>query len=264
MGPGNAHLERIQAQGSNERSRGGNAETAATDSLVDQSPEVGGAGKTDRKRAATRAEGPRKRQPTTRGHEPWRHGTAAREGKASKGMRHRERSPTTEPPSGSNGARHQKHGEPHGRLQGAIDLQGAERSKPSESGGTTRAERVWRLAPLGRKAGFGPPGSGRAAFVLAEGRSLNPTRGVRTGPEGPRGPEGEDKDRANRHVSLKERLGHEIDMWSSDYPADRNPPQSFGKRAEPAGKAKRPAGRPADGEKPGLRPRWTADGLQPS
>jgi hypothetical protein len=179
-------------------------------------------------------------------------------------MRHRERSHTTEPLSGSNGARHQKHGEPHGRLQGAIDLQGAERRKPSESGGTTRAERVWRLALPGRKAGFGPPGSGRTAFVLAEGRSLNPTRGVRTGPEGPRGPEGEDKDRANRHVSLKERLGHEIDMWSSDYPADRNPPQSFGKRAEPAGKAKRPAGRPADGEKPGLRPRWTADGLQPS
>jgi len=41
--------------------------------------------------------------------------------------------------------------EPHGRVQGAIDLQGSVRSKPSESGGTTRAEGVRRLAASGRR-----------------------------------------------------------------------------------------------------------------
>jgi hypothetical protein len=50
-----------------------------------------------------------------------------------------------------NAAVNRKRGEPHGRLQGAIDLQGPERSKPSQSGGTTRTERVWSVAAPGRR-----------------------------------------------------------------------------------------------------------------
>jgi len=41
--------------------------------------------------------------------------------------------------------------EPHGRVQGAIDLQGSVRSKPSQSGGTTRTEGVRRLAASDRR-----------------------------------------------------------------------------------------------------------------
>jgi len=108
-----------------------------------------------------------------------------------------------------------KHGEPHGRLQGAIDLQGAERRKPSESGGTARTEQAWRLAPPGQREGFGRPGSGRTAFVSAEGRSLNPKRGVQTGPPRPSGPGGEERTARTGTLSSEERLGHEIDSWSS-------------------------------------------------
>jgi hypothetical protein len=92
-----------------------------------------------------------------------------------------------------------KHGEPHGRLQGAIDLHGVERSKPSESGGTTRTERARKLALPSRREGLGRPGSGRTALISAEGRSLNPMRGVRTGPQSPRAKR-RGKDRANRHA----------------------------------------------------------------
>ena len=49
------------------------------------------------------------------------------------------------------GMREAKQLEPHGRMQGAIDLQGSVRSKPSESGGTTRTEGVRRLAASGRR-----------------------------------------------------------------------------------------------------------------
>jgi hypothetical protein len=47
-----------------------------------------------------------------------------------------------------------KHDEPHGRLQGAINLHGVERSKPSKSGGTTRTERDPRFGNFGPKEGF--------------------------------------------------------------------------------------------------------------
>jgi hypothetical protein len=50
-----------------------------------------------------------------------------------------------------------KRSEPHGRLQGAIDLRGASRRKPSKSGGTTRTERVWSGIST-PTAGFGQPG----------------------------------------------------------------------------------------------------------
>jgi hypothetical protein len=43
-----------------------------------------------------------------------------------------------------------KPGEPHGRLQGATDLQRAARSKPSKSGGTTRTERASSVVPARR------------------------------------------------------------------------------------------------------------------
>ena len=49
------------------------------------------------------------------------------------------------------GRRGRKRLEPHGWKQGAIDLQGFARSKPSESGRTTRAEGVRCLAASGRK-----------------------------------------------------------------------------------------------------------------
>ena len=49
------------------------------------------------------------------------------------------------------GRREVKRLEPHGRMQGAINLQGSVRSKPSESGGTTRTEGVRRQAASGRR-----------------------------------------------------------------------------------------------------------------
>ena len=140
-----------------------------------------------------------------------------------------------------------KHGESHGRLQGAIDLHGAERSKPSESGGTARTERVQRLAPLGQREGFGQPGSGRTASSSVEGRSLNPMRGVQTGPHEPSGKSGEERTARTGKLSSKERLGHEVDSWSSrptSRPALRF--NALAKRRNPTGKTKRPAGRPAD------------------
>jgi len=47
-----------------------------------------------------------------------------------------------------------KCGEPHDRLQGATNLQTVARSKPSEPGGTARAERVRCLAGPSRRAGL--------------------------------------------------------------------------------------------------------------
>lgn len=47
-----------------------------------------------------------------------------------------------------------KCGEPHDRLQGATNLQAVARSKPSEPGGTARAERVRCLAGPSRRAGL--------------------------------------------------------------------------------------------------------------
>jgi hypothetical protein len=50
-----------------------------------------------------------------------------------------------------------KLGEPHGRLRGATNSQGAARSKPSKPGGTARTERVGRVAPS-RRSWFRPAG----------------------------------------------------------------------------------------------------------
>ena len=129
-----------------------------------------------------------------------------------------------------------KHGESHGRLQGAIDLHGAERSKPSESGGTARTERVRRLAPPGQREGFGQPGSGRAAFISAEGRSLNPKRGVQTGPPGPRARR-RGTDRANQHAVFEgeARSRGRLVVVPTHQPTG-TPHPSFGKGAEPYGK----------------------------
>jgi hypothetical protein len=158
------------------------------------------------------------------------------------------------PPSGlrANEERpHQKHGESHGRLQGAIDLQGVERSKPSESGGTARTERVRRLAPPGRRSGLGRPGSGRTAFVSAEGRSLNPKRGVQTGPPRPSGPGGEERTARTGTLSSKERHGHELRLVvvPTHQPTGIRPLLLRHKERNPTGKSKRPAGRPADSGK---------------
>jgi hypothetical protein len=92
-------------------------------------------------------------------------GLAVGEGKASKGLRHWGGFKLL--------SENLKHGEPHDRLQDAIGLQGNQRSKPSESGGTTRAEHADGVASICRKGGFGQPGSGRRLFVSIEGRSLN-------------------------------------------------------------------------------------------
>jgi hypothetical protein len=140
-----------------------------------------------------------------------------------------------------------KHGEPHGRLQGAIDLHGVERSKPSESGGTTRTERARKLALPSRREGLGRPGSGRTALISAEGRSLNPMRGVRTGPQSPRA-QRRGKDRANRHAVFEgeARSRGRLVVVPTHQPTG-NPHSMPRQRARsPTGKTKRPAGRPAD------------------
>jgi hypothetical protein len=55
------------------------------------------------------------------------------------------------------GAKVPKLGEPHGWLRGATNSRGAARSKPSKSGGTTRTERVRRVASP-RRGWFRPAG----------------------------------------------------------------------------------------------------------
>jgi hypothetical protein len=91
-----------------------------------------------------------------------------------------------------------KHGEPHDRQQGATNLQSARWSKPSQPGGTARAERVRKVAasdrkwlrvvrrlPSGRQLSTalrssGTTGSGHQAPESMEGRIFdNPKRGVR-------------------------------------------------------------------------------------
>jgi hypothetical protein len=72
-----------------------------------------------------------------------------------------------------------KLGEPHGRLQGAINLQGILWRKPSKSGGTTRTERARRLAPQ-RRDWLRLVWSGHKMLMSAKGDSMNPMRGVRT------------------------------------------------------------------------------------
>ena len=89
------------------------------------------------------------------------------------------------------GRREVKRLEPHGRMQGAINLQGSVRSKPSESGGTTRAEGVRRQAASGRRqqvlSGAGGWERTHRAWT-AEGRYLdNPKRGSLDGLAGKRG-----------------------------------------------------------------------------
>jgi len=97
-----------------------------------------------------------------------------------------------------NDSKDRKHGEPHDRQQGATNLQSARWSKPSKSGGTTRAERTRDLARPGRRwlrvatqnpsgrsrptalRSSGTTGSGHQAPKSMEGRiSDNPMRGVR-------------------------------------------------------------------------------------
>jgi hypothetical protein len=122
-------------------------------------------------------------------------------------------------------------------LQGAIDLQCAERSKPSESGGTARTERVRRLAPPGQREGFGRPGSGRTAFISAEGRSLNPMRGVPPRPPGPRARR-RGTDRANRHVVFEgeARSRDRLVVVPTHQPTGNPPPTASAQGAEPYGK----------------------------
>jgi hypothetical protein len=99
--------EGFKAHGSIEQRRGGNAESLATDSLAAQRPEVDGAGKTHWSRVATPGKGGRNPSPTARGYGPVAtRGRAVREGKASKGLRHRGRQ--TEPPP----SRREQRGQP--------------------------------------------------------------------------------------------------------------------------------------------------------
>jgi hypothetical protein len=117
-----------------------------------------------------------------------------------------------------------KRGEPHGRLQGATNLHRSQRSKPSESGGTTRTERVRKVASPGRRslprpvslsalrglfrAGSSPErGSGQEWTLSAhvDGGAIidNPKRGVPilTGSQVPKS--------RGRKVSMKRRRGDE-------------------------------------------------------
>jgi len=88
-----------------------------------------------------------------------------------------------------------KRGEPHGRFQGATNLESAGRSKPSKPGGTARAERTRRVASPGRRQSdaasrflgtrrtaaprsIAPARSGRLALMPMEGRTLTTPREV--------------------------------------------------------------------------------------
>lgn len=103
-------------------------------------------------------------------------------------------------------------GEPHGWMQGAIDLRGIEWSKPSKSRGTARAERARGVAASGRRARHlgAVPGSGHSVFFLAEGRSLEtPREEVRTAPARTEASvsvrAGEERTAQDRNASSKER-----------------------------------------------------------
>jgi hypothetical protein len=82
--------------------------------------------------------------------------------------------------------------------------------KPSEPGGTARAEHARRLASSCRRAAFGPPGSGHAVLASAEGRSLmNPKRGVPTS-TGSFGSQERDGPREPKRVSDREARSREL------------------------------------------------------
>jgi hypothetical protein len=104
---------------------------------------------------------------------------------------------------GPTGANDLQLGEPHDRFQGATNLKSARWSKPSKSGGTTRAERVRKVAAPDqrrlrvatvasseatrvtalRSSGFA--GSGHQAQVPMEGRIYdNPMRGAQVHEDG--------------------------------------------------------------------------------
>jgi hypothetical protein len=170
-----------KAQGSIGRLGGGNADRSTTDFAVEQHPEVGrptdGSGAN---RGNTGGPTSRNRKQRREGIGGRRRATTYAEGKASKGVT----PPGKARPAPSLRATSRaswKRGEPHGRMQGATNLQGAAWSKPPKSGRTARAEHVRSLATPGRRAGLGSSGSGHAVSVLAEGRSLmNPKRVVQT------------------------------------------------------------------------------------
>jgi len=96
--------------------------------------------------------------------------TATRKGKASKGVapsgkvRWKRRTKSTKraisPTMRSDADAGWKHGEPHGRLRGAIDSRGTLWRKPSESCETARAEHTSVLVDRRRRSGFGQAGSG--------------------------------------------------------------------------------------------------------
>ena len=102
-----------------------------------------------------------RRQPA----EPFGAERVARQGRCTQARRKpprsatRQRSDTTATPpfrrterSGSpHASKDRKHGEPHDRQQGAIDLQSARWSKPPKPGGTARAERVRDVAAPGQR-----------------------------------------------------------------------------------------------------------------
>jgi hypothetical protein len=96
-------------------------------------------------------------------------------------------------------------GEPHDRFQGATNLKSARWSKPSQPGGTARAERARRVAAPGRRwlrvarmissevgraaalRSSGTTGSGRQAPMPMEGRIYdNPKRGAQVQRDEPR------------------------------------------------------------------------------
>jgi hypothetical protein len=175
----------------------------------------------------------------------------------------------------TDGRREVKRLEPHGRMQGAINLQGSVRSKPSESGGTTRTEGVRRQAASGRRqqvlsgagswerthraengggAIFGQPQerqSGWAGWKVRDASADHAGRRAR-------------KDGAHRFVSPKEarRTGRLEKVpqgagrnWTGKATRTRN----YGFKVEVAcGKDQRPAPSPGDGKKSMLRQRWTS------
>jgi hypothetical protein len=95
-----------------------------------------------------------------------------------------------------------KHGEPHGRLQGATDLRGMVRRKPSESGGTARTERVRSLARCAPKNGRRSVREWTHHVMSAEGIFDEPHE--RSSAEGWLARASDRPDRANRYESSKE------------------------------------------------------------
>jgi len=171
-----------KAQGSIGRPDGGNAGRPATDFAVEQHPEVGrptdGSGA---KRGNTGGPNSRNRKQRREGIGARRRATTYRGGESSEGCDATGKGVFRLRAFGRRAGASWKRGEPHGRMQGATNLQGDAWSKPPKSGRTARAEHVRSLATPGRRAGLGSSRSGHTASVLAEGRSLmNPKRVVQT------------------------------------------------------------------------------------